>query len=55
MHFLQTDFTRSRVHASSTPGLYIEIKEPEWYMSKYGIDMTQVVYDALAKNNIETI
>jgi len=55
MYFLQTDFTRSRINATFTPGLYIEIKEPQWYLDNYSIDMTQALYDALAAHGLETI
>jgi len=56
MKFLNTNYnTRDRINATTVPGLYIEIKEPDWYTSSYGIDMTKALYDFLAKNNLETI
>jgi hypothetical protein len=38
MWFLQANYER-KVGATTTPGLYIELKEPEWYLSEYGIDI----------------
>lgn len=55
MYFLRTNYNRDRVAATTVPGLYIEIKEPEWYSSEYGIDMAQEIYDFLVKNKLDTI
>ena len=55
MIIMATNYTRSKIHATTVPGLYIEIKEPEWYMDNYGIDMTQALFDILQKNGLETI
>jgi len=56
MKFLTSNYnTRSRIKATTVPGLYIEIKEPDWYSSSYGIDMTQALFDFLEKNGLETI
>jgi len=55
MKFLTSNYnTRSHINAT-VPGLYIEIKEPAWYISSYGIDMTQALFDFLEKNGLETI
>ena len=35
MYFLNTNYTRDRIAATTVPGLYIEIKEPDWYTSNY--------------------
>lgn len=55
MYFLRTNYDRSRVSATTTPGLYIEIKEPDWYMDNYGIDMGQALFDVLKLNDLETV
>lgn len=40
MHYLRDNFTqaRDRIGVKSLAGLYIEIKEPDWYKESYGID-----------------
>jgi hypothetical protein len=38
MQFLMTNYER-KVGSTTQPGLYIELKEPEWYMDTYGIDI----------------
>jgi hypothetical protein len=38
--FMMKDNYSRKVGAVSQPGLYIEIKEPKWYMDTYGIDAT---------------
>lgn len=55
MYFLRTNYDRSRVSATTIPGLYIEIKEPDWYMDNYGIDMGQALFDVLKLNDLETV
>jgi len=39
MYFLDKNFSRADINDSFTPGLYIEIKEPQWYLDHYNIDM----------------
>jgi len=39
MYFMNTTYDRKRVGATTVPGLYIELKEPQWYLDSYGIDM----------------
>lgn len=55
MYFLKTNFDRSDIGATFVPGLYIEIKEPQWYLEHYNIDMGQELFNILQKNNLETI
>jgi hypothetical protein len=55
MYYLPKRYPGPRLYAKTTPGLYIEIKEPEWYTSNYNIDMAQALYDFLKFNNLETI
>jgi hypothetical protein len=38
---------KRKVGATSIPGLYIEIKEPAWYLSTYNIDLAKAVFDVL--------
>jgi len=54
MTFLKTNYKR-KVGTSTTPGLYIELKEPEYYLNEFGIDIGQAVFDVLQKYGLETI
>ena len=54
MHMMKDNYT-SKVGRKSTPGLYIEIKEPAWYSTEYNLDITQAVFNVLAKYGLETI
>jgi glycerophosphoryl diester phosphodiesterase len=54
MQMMKDNYT-SKVGRKSQPGLYIEIKEPDWYRASYNIDTTQAIFDVLAKYNLETV
>lgn len=43
MVFMRDNYSR-RVGTDTVPGLYIEMKEPQWYLDNYGIDLAQEVY-----------
>ena len=53
MNFMKSTYKR-KVGSTSPPGLYIELKEPAWYLS-FGVDMVGELYDALAAYGLETI
>lgn len=56
MHYMRENYAPTRAIAQMEwPGLYIELKEPEWYLDKYGIDMSEVLYDFLKLNGLETV
>jgi glycerophosphoryl diester phosphodiesterase len=56
MYYLKSDYQRlTNRNDTTVPGLYIEMKEPQWYMDNYGFDIVQMTYDQLAKWNLETI
>jgi len=40
VHHLRENYTeaRNRIGVTSLAGLFIEIKEPDWYKDEYGID-----------------
>jgi len=54
MKFLKSNYKR-KVGVTTTPGLYIELKEPQWYLDEYDVDIVQAVYDGLAEHGLETI
>lgn len=55
MQFLSATYDRSRVGATTTPGLYIELKQPQFYLMNYGMDMGQAIFDVLEKYGLSTI
>lgn len=52
---MMKDNYTSKVGRKSTPGLYIEIKEPEWYSTNYNLDITRAVFDVLARYQLESV
>ena len=54
MQMMKDNYT-SKVGKKTLPGLYIEIKEPQWYLNQYQVDTTTAIFDVLAKYNLETV
>ena len=54
MLFMKDNYTR-KVGTDTVPGLYIEMKEPQWYLDNYGIDLAQEVFAVLQKYNLHNI
>ena len=51
---MKSTYTR-KVGATSAPGLYIELKEPQWYLNNYNVDMSKAVLEVLQKYGLDTI
>ena len=54
VNLLNEDFPR-KVNTDTKVGLYIEIKNYDWYLSNHSIDMAEVLYAALDKNGLGNI
>lgn len=55
MQFLSATYDRSRVGAETLPGLYIELKQPQWYLETYNMDIAQAIFDVLQKYGLSDI
>lgn len=54
MYFLRDNYTRNTGN-KNIPGLYIEMKEPQWYMDNYGLDFSKELFNILEKFGLGTI
>ena len=54
MYYLKKRYPGKRLGSSTTPGLFIEIKDTEWYWSIYKVDMTIHIYNFLVDNGLDT-
>ena len=55
MYNLKKNYTVRTNGDHVVPGLYIELKEPQWYLDAYGFDVVQMIFDQLSAWNLETI
>lgn len=55
MYYLKKKHPGKRLGSSTIPGIFMEVKETEWYTSIYNVDMTQHVFNFLKFNNLETV
>jgi hypothetical protein len=54
MYYLKKRYPGKRLGQPNPPGLFIEVKESEWYWSIYKVDMTMEIYNFLVANNLDT-
>jgi len=54
VNMMKSNFGK-KINAGTNTGLYIEIKDYDWYLAEHGIDMAEQVYNNLKRHGLSTI
>ena len=54
VNLLNDDFPR-RINSETRVGLYIEIKNYDWYLAEHGIDMAVTLFNALNAHGLGNV